>query len=96
MASKRDKRHMYKLHLCTRTSHSSTAVYGLFHLVLVCPAEVSETSDVGDRVDRCTLPEAGEVVPMRDLPVIHGRLGDKMNQKRRMFTTNPMMVRQKH
>lgn len=59
------------------TSCCSTTFYGLLHLLLVLPAEEREPTDVTGGLSCRPLPEAGEVVPVWDLPIKHGRLQDK-------------------
>ena len=61
------------------TSCRSTALDGLLHLLLVLPAEVGVAGDVGRGLSGRSLPEAGEVVPVGDLPVKHGGLKDKQH-----------------
>lgn len=59
------------------TSCCSTTFNGFFDLVLVLPAEVRIPSDVSSGLSCCSLPEAREVVPVRDFPIKHGGLPDK-------------------
>ena len=60
-----------------RTSGHSSGLDGLFNFLLVLPAEIREAADVCGGLGCCPLPEAGEVVPVGDLPVKHGRLGTR-------------------
>lgn len=57
-------------------SGHSTTFYGFFDSFLVRPAEIRKPADIGRGLHRGSLPEAGEVMPVRDLPVEHGGLRD--------------------
>lgn len=58
----------------TLTCNRTAAFDGLLHLLLVLPAQIAEARDVCGRLHGRAEPKAGEMMPVWNFTIEHGRL----------------------